>query len=49
MNRDETLQDRLTNGTEAANLDLEEEREEGNTAAMPQLVNALEAIAKLFS
>lgn len=44
MNREEALQDTLAKGTEAANLDLEEERAVGKTVAMPQLVKALEAI-----
>ena len=39
------LDEQLTLGREAVdtNLDLEEEREEGKTAAIPQLMRALEA------
>ncbi|MGV7354947.1 hypothetical protein PJM26_31140, partial [Mycobacterium kansasii] len=42
--REDALQpNNLPTGTEAANLDLADDRDEGKTAAMPQLINALDA------
>ena len=43
-----TLAPKLGNGTAAANLDLEEERTEGNAVAMPQLISVLAAMVLVF-
>lgn len=49
VNREEALQDTFANGTDDdVNLDLEEEREEGKTDAMLQLIKALEAMAEFL-
>ena len=44
VKREEALQETLAKGNEVVNLDLEEERVEGNAATIPQLIMALEAI-----
>lgn len=44
VKREEALQETLAKGKEVVNLDLDEERVEGNAATIPQLIKALDAI-----